>query len=47
MIYKSGLNSPDSEWGPMAGSYEHSNESSGSIQGGNYLNFVKVSASYK
>jgi hypothetical protein len=33
----SGTNSSDSGWGPVAGSYEHDNEPSGSIKAGNFL----------
>jgi hypothetical protein len=33
-VEQSRLNSFDSEYGPLAGSYENGNESSGSIPGG-------------
>jgi len=32
-----GLDSPDSGFGPVARSYEHINEPSGSIKGGEFL----------
>jgi hypothetical protein len=37
MMYVEAIFSPGSVQGPMAGSCEHNNESSGSIKGGEFL----------
>jgi len=36
-IFRCGLDSSGSEWGPVAGSCEHGNEASGYIKGGEIL----------